>query len=206
MRLFLIVLSEVLSDAFREVLNMDKHAAIPMRGVTPISDVDEGEPFRNSPVASVISDHESETALDENSHLTESGKSTGSTDSDTRHSVISSLIASTIIEPMSNVIVTPTTAPRVGNLWAALRSGRVSTLLYSCLVAIMASLSFGYAMGFSSPALPDLDNNEGKHRFFNKTIYHDMFNVSIIIISPLRGVTPIGTVIQSVTVKINEQG
>ena len=163
---------------------MDEHADIPLRGVTPVSDGNEGELFRKSPVASVISDHESETALDsvtENSHLTESGKSSASTDSDTRHSVVSSLIASTIVEPISNVLITPTSAPRLGNLWAALRSGRVSTLLYSSMVAVMASLSFGYAMGFSSPALPDLDNNEGKHRFFNKTIYHDMFNVSIII-------------------------
>jgi len=166
----------------RRFQSMDKHAAIPMRGVTPVSDNSEGELLlRNSPGASVISDHESETALDsvtENSHLTESAKSTASTESDTGHSVISSLIASTITEPVSNVVITPTSTPRFGNLWAALKSGRVSTLLYSSLVAVMASLSFGYAMGFSSPALPDLDNNEGKHRFFNKTIYHDMFNVS----------------------------
>jgi len=162
---------------------MEKDAAIPLRGVTPVSDNNEGELLRNSPVASVISDHdELETALDstvtEKSHLAESVKSSASTDSDTKHSVISSLIASSIIEPVSNVVITPTSSPRLGNLWAALRSGRIRTLLYSSLVAVMASLSFGYAMGYSSPTLVDLDSNVGKHRFFNKTIYHDAFNVS----------------------------
>jgi len=68
--------------------------------------------------------------------------------------------------------------PRWGNLWRALRSVRVTTLFYSSLVAVLGSLSFGYAMGFSSPALVDLEDNKGKYTSFNKTIYSDTFNVS----------------------------
>jgi len=68
--------------------------------------------------------------------------------------------------------------PRLGNLWQALKSVRIRTLFYSSLVAVIGSLSFGYANGFSSPTLPDLDENEGEHTYFNKTIYHDLFNVS----------------------------
>ena len=68
--------------------------------------------------------------------------------------------------------------PRWGNLWRALRSVRVTTLFYSSLVAVLGSLSFGYAMGFSSPALVDLEDNKGEYTSFNKTIYSDTFNVS----------------------------
>jgi len=58
-------------------------------------------------------------------------------------------------------------------------SVRLKTLVYSSLVAVMiAMLAFGYDMGFSSPTLHDLDQNNGKHTYFNKTIYHDVFNVS----------------------------
>ena len=91
-----------------------------------------------------------------------------------------SLVSSLIVEPFSNVVITPTTAPRLGNLWQALRSVQIRTLLYSSMVAVMASLSFGYGIGFSSPTLHDLDANEGKHTYFRKTIYHDLFNVSCI--------------------------
>ena len=64
------------------------------------------------------------------------------------------------------------------HLWQALKSVRVTTLFYSSLVAVLGSLSFGYALGFSSPALADLAENKGKHMSFNKTIYSDTFNVS----------------------------
>ena len=89
-----------------------------------------------------------------------------------------SLISSLIVEPFSNVVITPTTTPQIGNLWQALRSVQIRTLLYSSMVAVMASLSFGYGIGYSSPTLHDLDANEGKHTYFRKTIYHDVFNVS----------------------------
>ena len=72
---------------------------------------------------------------------------------------------------------TPAT-PRLGNLWKALKSVRIRTLFYSSFVAVIGSLSFGYVNGFSSPTLPDLDKNHGEHTNFNKTIYHDLFNVS----------------------------
>ena len=72
---------------------------------------------------------------------------------------------------------TPAT-PRLGNLWKALKSVRIRTLFYSSVVAVIGSLSFGYVNGFSSPTLPDLDKNNGEHTYFNKTIYHDLFNVS----------------------------
>ena len=71
------------------------------------------------------------------------------------------------------------TNPRVGNLWKALKSVRIRTLFYSSLVAVVGSLSFGYVNGFSSPTLPDLDeNSDGGYTYFNKTVYHDLFNVS----------------------------
>ena len=70
------------------------------------------------------------------------------------------------------------TKPRVGNLWKALKSVRIRTLFYSSFVAVIGSLSFGYVNGFSSPTLPDLDKNTGEHTYFNKTVYHDLFNVS----------------------------
>jgi len=70
--------------------------------------------------------------------------------------------------------------PRLGSLWRALRSVRVTALLYSSLVAVLGSLSFGYGMGFSSPALVDLEDSNGKHTSFNKTIYSDTFNVSVL--------------------------
>jgi len=69
-------------------------------------------------------------------------------------------------------------APGSGSFWQAFRSVRIRTVFYSSLVAVIGSLSFGYTNGFSSPALPDLDENEGRHTRFNETIYHDLFNVS----------------------------
>ena len=68
--------------------------------------------------------------------------------------------------------------PRMGNLWKALKSVRIRTLFYSSIVAVIGSLSFGYVNGFSSPTLPDLDKNNGENTYFNKTVYHDLFNVS----------------------------
>ena len=73
---------------------------------------------------------------------------------------------------------TPAATPRLGNLWKALKSVRIRTLFYSSFVAVIGSLSFGYVNGFSSPTLPDLDKNNGEHTYFNRTIYHDLFNVS----------------------------
>ena len=67
---------------------------------------------------------------------------------------------------------------RLGNLWQALRSVQTRTVLYSTLVAVIGSVSFGYGQGFSSPALPELDKNTGEHTYFKKTLYHDLFNVS----------------------------
>lgn len=79
--------------------------------------------------------------------------------------------------------------PRLGNLWQALRSVRTRTLFYSSLVAVIGSLSFGYANGFSSPTLPDLDKNTEEHTYFNKTVYHDLFNVSTYFIIKYIGYT-----------------
>ena len=89
-----------------------------------------------------------------------------------------SLVSSLMIEPFSNVVITPTTTPQLGNLWEALRSVQIRTLLYSSMVAVMASLSFGYGIGYSSPTLHDLNANEGEHTYFRRTIYQDLFNVS----------------------------
>lgn len=89
-----------------------------------------------------------------------------------------SLVSSLIVEPFSNVVISPTTTPQLGNLWQALQSVQIRTLLYSSMVAVLASLSFGYGIGYSSPTLHDLNANEGKHTYFRKTIYHDLFNVS----------------------------
>ena len=52
-------------------------------------------------------------------------------------------------------------------------------LLYSSGVACLTTMvAFAYDIGFSSPTLHDLSQNSGKHTYFNKTIYHDIFNVS----------------------------
>jgi len=56
---------------------------------------------------------------------------------------------------------------------------RIKTLLYSSVVVyLLTLLGFGYDIGFSSPALHDLSQNDGKHTYFNRTIYRDAFNVS----------------------------
>lgn len=53
------------------------------------------------------------------------------------------------------------------------------SLLYSSGVACLTTMvAFAYDIGFSSPTLHDLSQNSGKHTYFNKTIYHDIFNVS----------------------------
>ena len=93
-----------------------------------------------------------------------------------------SMVSSLIVEPISNIVVTPTTTPKLGNLWHALRSTQIRTLLYSSMVAVMASLSFGYGIGYSSPTLSDLEANKGEYTSFRKAIYRDTFNVSDIIV------------------------
>lgn len=58
------------------------------------------------------------------------------------------------------------------------KTGRIVTVFYACLVAVLGSFSIGYVLGFPSSALPDLDENEGKYTRMDKSIYHSMFNVS----------------------------
>ena len=137
---------------------------------------------RHSPIASLITPIEQHDSTLESTDLL----SVSPADSTSTLSLKStSLVSSLFIEPISNVVVTPTTPPQLGNLWQALRSVRIATLLYSSVVTVMASLSFGYGIGFSSPTLHDLDENEGKHTYFRRTIYHDSFNVSNIICSTI---------------------
>ena len=83
--------------------------------------------------------------------------------------------------PRSSVTIRNQAASTLGRrtMWVTMRSVQIKTLLYSSLVAVMITmLAFGYDMGFSSPTLHDLDQNNGKHTYFDKTIYHDVFNVS----------------------------
>ena len=74
----------------------------------------------------------------------------------------------------------PTESPTVEGLISSSNSktGRIVTVLYACLVAVLGSFSIGYVLGFPSPALPDLDENVGKYTRMNKGIYHSVFNVS----------------------------
>ena len=58
------------------------------------------------------------------------------------------------------------------------KTGRIITVLYTCLVAVLGTFSIGYVLGFPSSALLDLDENTGKYTRMNKSIYHSMFNVS----------------------------
>ena len=61
---------------------------------------------------------------------------------------------------------------------APIKTGRIGTVLFACVVAVLGSFSVGFVIGFSSPALPDLDKKSGTHTDMNKSIYHSMFNVS----------------------------
>jgi len=61
---------------------------------------------------------------------------------------------------------------------APIKTGRIRTVLYACVVAVLGSFSVGYVIGFSSPALPDLDKKNGVYTDMNKSIYHSIFNVS----------------------------
>lgn len=134
---------------------------------------------RHSPNAKPApTDHDS--ALESADLLSVSHADSTSTLSSIAEKSTTSLVSSLIIDPISNVVITPTTAPQIGNLWQALRSVRITTLLYSSIITVMASLSFGYGIGYSSPTLHDLDQNEGTHTYFRRTIYHDAFNVSSI--------------------------
>ena len=73
----------------------------------------------------------------------------------------------------------PTDSPPIeGFTFGNAKTGRIVTVFYACLVAVLGSFSLGYVLGFSSPALPDLDENEGKHTRMNISIYHSVFNVS----------------------------
>ena len=74
----------------------------------------------------------------------------------------------------------PEESPAVENLTSLpnAKTGRIVTVLYACLVAVLGSFSIGYVLGFPSPALPDLDENVGKYTRMNKNIYHSVFNVS----------------------------
>ncbi|XP_065897317.1 uncharacterized protein [Dysidea avara] len=85
-----------------------------------------------------------------------------------------------------------TSTARKRTIYVTLKSVRIKTLLYTSLVAVMITmLAFGYDMGFSSPTLHDLDQNNGEHVYFKKTIYHDVFNAlgsaGAIIGTPLVG-------------------
>lgn len=61
---------------------------------------------------------------------------------------------------------------------ASTRAGRIRSVLYACVVAVLGAFSVGFVLGFSSPALPDLDKNSGTNTDMNKSIYHSLFNVS----------------------------
>ena len=109
----------------------------------------------------------------EDQHGLQSPDSTESTDSETPRNQSNA--------PRSSVTIRNQAASTLGRrtIWVTMRSVQIKTLLYSSLVAVMITmLAFGYDMGFSSPTLHDLDQNNGKHTYFNKTIYHDVFNVS----------------------------
>lgn len=69
--------------------------------------------------------------------------------------------------------------PPSGGFWSAdAKTSRIVTVFYACLVAVLGSFSIGYVLGFPSPALPDLDQNEGKHSRMDRSVYHSLFNVS----------------------------
>ena len=71
------------------------------------------------------------------------------------------------------------------------KTGRIVTVFYACLVAVLGSFSIGYVLGFPSPALPDLDENEGKYTRMDKSIYHSMFNVSLYLILHRHGLVEV---------------
>ena len=53
-----------------------------------------------------------------------------------------------------------------------------SLLLSSGVSCFITMIAFAYDVGFSSPALHYLSQNTGKHTYFNRTLYRDIFNVS----------------------------
>jgi len=82
-------------------------------------------------------------------------------------------------EVITNLLGNSTISPQSSNIWGALKSVRIKTLLYSVVVTVtITMLAFGYDMGVSSPTLHDLDQNNGRYTYFNRAIYHDLFNVS----------------------------
>ena len=76
--------------------------------------------------------------------------------------------------------ISPEESPTVENPTSSsnAKTGRIVTVLYASLVAVLGSFSIGYVLGFPSPALPDLDENVGKYTRMNESIYHALFNVS----------------------------
>lgn len=67
--------------------------------------------------------------------------------------------------------------PLVGNEIRKKRRPPLWPVCYSSAVAIIASFSFGYILGYSSPALSDLKKHNGTHTSFYETIYQDIFGV-----------------------------
>jgi len=61
---------------------------------------------------------------------------------------------------------------------------RLTTVTYSVGVALMGSLLFGFAIGYSSPVISDLKGNNGtkggrvhEYPYLNKTYYQGIFSV-----------------------------
>ena len=57
---------------------------------------------------------------------------------------------------------------------------RLTTITYSVAIALIGALLFGYAIGYSSPVISDLEgskNATGKKYFLRKKEYQGIFNV-----------------------------
>ena len=54
---------------------------------------------------------------------------------------------------------------------------RLTTITYSVAIALIGALLFGYAIGYSSPVISDLESNTTGKNYLSKKEYQGVFNV-----------------------------
>ena len=59
-----------------------------------------------------------------------------------------------------------------------IRNTRLTTVTYSVAIALIGALLFGYAIGYSSPVISDLEKNATDEDYLHKKEYQGIFNVS----------------------------
>ena len=58
-----------------------------------------------------------------------------------------------------------------------IRNTRLTTVTYSVAIALIGALLFGYAIGYSSPVISDLEKNVTGEDYLSKNEYQGIFNV-----------------------------